>query len=128
MAKKRTTIGQMNRRVEINTAADAPFGAHSLKQTLTLVATRWARVEEYSIAKRAAIGIAQNISHKVTIRAGLDVDNNNLLVWDGNVYKVVSTQKVSSERGGSRETFLAIHVEFRGTTDAFDNPSPEPEV
>lgn len=125
---RRATIGQLREKIEIYHIADNPFGTVSVKRTLTLVSSPWARVIDYTgVAVRSDRGLSEEITHRFIIREKHVVDTDHIIHWKGNMYKVKTVQPLGAEVADPRMQFIGIDCVFDGKIDTYKDPSPEVE-
>ncbi len=131
MAHPRLSISQMREAVTVYTAADAPFGTHSLKRTYTEVARLRARIVNISGSSfRHGIALDANITHTVEIRdcsRVFDITTEHVLQWKEIYMRIRQVRPVGRVPKDPRNQFILLMCEAEGNTDCFKDPSPETE-
>ena len=115
-------IGQMRKRIIIQSRVDTEYGEYSTEETRATVATVWAQVSNVTGVQQVdSRNASEAITHRFTIRFRTDVTKQNEILYDGKRYSIATVQVESDER----DRFLVIDANEQDTIGTLDNPSPE---
>lgn len=91
MSTSRTSIGQMNRRVTIQSVTTTPDGSGGYTETLVDVATVWARVEPLLGREQIqAMQTDMERPHRFTMRYRAGITGATRILYDGRTFDVKS--------------------------------------
>lgn len=110
-------IGAFRKRVLIQTYTDDIVDASraQVENKYTDLATVWANVKQvtgFALIRNKNIG--SNVTHEITIKFRADVTSENWIVYDGNRYRIRTTQ----DAGDEKKRDLILGCEFSAKVGA----------
>jgi SPP1 family predicted phage head-tail adaptor len=104
-----TGIGELNRRLTLQEPVETADGAGGSTRDYADVTTLWARVEPVSARYDiVAAGTGATVTHRITIRRGVEITTRHRLLEGARIYRVVAVRDEDAGRG-----FRVIHAEER---------------
>lgn len=118
-------IGQMRKRITIQSRVDAEYSTYSADITRANIASNpvvWAQVVNVTgTAQVDSRNAGESVSHRFTIRFREDVSKKNEILYNGKRYQIATIQVEEDER----ERFLVIDANELDVVGTLDDPSPE---
>ncbi len=104
-----TGPGDLNRRLVLEEPVDTPDGAGGVTRSYQTVSTLWASVLPASAKGLVvAAGRGVRVTHRITIRSGLEVTTRHRFRWGARIFQVVALRDQDGEG-----RFLEIAAEER---------------
>jgi SPP1 family predicted phage head-tail adaptor len=104
-----TNPGELTRRLTLQAPVEAADGAGGSTRGYADVTTLWAKVEPVSARYDiVAAGTGATVTHRITIRRGVEITTRNRLAEGARIYRVVAVRDASESR-----RFRVIHAEER---------------
>lgn len=104
-----TDIGELNRRLTLQEPVETADGAGGVTRTYADVTTLWASVVPVSARYDiVAAGAGATVTHRITIRSGVDITTRHRFTEGARIYQVVDVRDEDASR-----RFRVIHAEER---------------
>jgi len=113
-------IGQMRKRITLQSYVDVPVNSNQTENQYTDIATVWARIEPNTgVESRFNKTKGQSFTHYIYIKYRSDVDSDTFIDYDGYKYRVRSVE----DAGDAKKRYLILECEKAFKPTEINNPN-----